>query len=77
MLESNMTKLLEEALKRASELPPEDQDALAAIVLDELASEKRWSQQFSRTQRELSALADEAIKEHRTGKTKPFDPDGP
>ena len=76
MPESNMTRLLEEALKRASELPPEDQDALAAIVLDELASDKRWSQQFSRTRRELSALADEALKEHRTGKTEPLDPDG-
>jgi len=70
-----MTRLLEKALQEASKLPPGDQDALAAILLEELSSEKRWAEQFSGSQDKLSALADEAIGELRRGKAEPFDPE--
>jgi hypothetical protein len=36
-----MTKLLEEAFAEASKLPEPEQDALAAVILEELASERR------------------------------------
>ena len=68
-----MTELLKEAFAEASKLSAQDQDALAALLLSELESERRWSEAFSKSQDELAALADEAIAEHRAGKTLPLE----
>ena len=43
-----MTQLLEKALREVAKLPPSDQDAVAAIVLEELASERKWVELFER-----------------------------
>ncbi len=39
-----MTQLLEKALNEVAKLPASEQDAVAAILLEELASEQRWSE---------------------------------
>jgi hypothetical protein len=65
-----MTKLLEKAFDDASRLPEEDQDALAEILLSDLASEERWIDALARSQDELSFLAKEALAEFKQGKTK-------
>ena len=65
-----MTQLLEKAFAHASQLPDEEQDAVAALVLREIESERRWDEAFSRSQNRLGELADEALAEHRAGKTK-------
>lgn len=70
-----MTADLERAFAEAAKLPAEEQDALAAWILNELASERRWEQQFASSQDALAALADEALAEHRAGRTDPLDPD--
>jgi hypothetical protein len=70
-----MTKLLERAFSEASKLPQEEQDALAALLLEELASEQRWGQAFAKSEDQLSRLADEALDEHRQGKTQPLEKD--
>ena len=49
-----------------------EQDALAALVLEELASEERWSASFAESQDLLASLADEALAEHAAGQTKPL-----
>jgi len=67
-----MTKLLEKVLSEASKLPPSEQDALAAIVLNELASEERWTASFAKSQDVLERLAEEALTEYRAGLTKPL-----
>lgn len=67
-----MTKLLEKVLSEASKLPPSEQDALAAILLNELASEERWTASFAKSQDALERLAEEALAEHRAGLTKPL-----
>ena len=67
-----MTQLLEEALKEVAKLPAPEQDAIAAILLDELASEQRWSESFAKSQDVLAKLAAEALAEHAAGKTKPL-----
>ena len=69
-----MTKL-ELAFLEAAKLSPPEQDALAELILQELASEKRWDDDFERSQEKLEQLADEALQEHRAGKTQPLDPD--
>lgn len=70
-----MTNLLEKAFAEASKLPEPDQDALAEWLLDELASERRWTAAFGDSQEGLASLADEALAEHREGRTLELDPD--
>ena len=70
-----MTKLLEEAFAEASKLPEQEQDALAAAILEELASERRWDQAFANSADLLAQLADQALAEHRAGKTHVLDPE--
>jgi urease gamma subunit len=67
-----MTTLLEEAFAKASQLPPKEQDALAALLLEEIASEKRWQGLFSQSQEQLAKLAEEALAEFDEGKTEPL-----
>ena len=70
-----MTKLLEQAFERASELPQEEQDRFARFLLAQLESERQWAELFSRPESEalLERLADEALAEHRAGHTRPLD----
>ena len=70
-----MTKLLEKAFSEAGKLSEEEQDKLAEWLLDELASERRWDELFASSQDTLKALSDEAIAEHRAGRTKPLVPE--
>ena len=67
-----MTHLLEKAFAEASRLPEREQDAIAEIVMAELASEGRWKGLFEGSQDVLAELAEEALAEHRAGKTKPL-----
>ena len=55
---------LERAFAEASKLPPQEQAALAAWILQELASERRWEQAFAESADTLAELADEALAEH-------------
>ena len=67
-----MTQLLERAILEINKLPDSEQDSIAAILFDELASEHRWSDSFAKSQDVLVKLADEALAEHIDGKTQPF-----
>jgi len=64
-----MTKALEQAFQEASKLPEAEQDALAEAIRNEVLSEDAWEQSFSTSSDELEKLADEAIAEHRAGRT--------
>lgn len=68
-----MTHALTTAVEQAARLPPEEQDVLAAILVEEIASERRWSQSFARTENALEALAAEALAEFKSGKTRSLD----
>ena len=70
-----MTKALEEVLKQVSKLPEAEQDALAEAIRAEIEAEKDWATSFAGSLDVLERLADEAIADHRAGRTKPIDPD--
>jgi hypothetical protein len=70
-----MTKALQDAFEAASRLPEGKQDALASAILEELAVEKLWDDSLSSSIGVIERLADEALAEHRSGKTEPLDPD--
>ena len=70
-----MTALLEKAMSQINALPPEEQDAVASLILEEIESEKKWDDLFAGSQGQLAQLAKEAIAEYKAGKTKPLDPE--
>ncbi len=70
-----MTKLLQKAFDEASKLSEGEQDALGRILLEELASERRWEDLFAGSEDLLAELADQALTEHRAGRTEKLDPD--
>jgi len=67
-----MTKLLEEAIEKISQLPDEQQDAMASLVLEEISAERKWDDLFSNSQDVLASLAEEALMDFEAGKTKTF-----
>lgn len=68
-----MTQLLEKAYSRVTKLPESEQDAIASMILDTLANEQQWTEQFANSQDALAKLALEALEEHKAGKTLPCD----
>jgi hypothetical protein len=67
-----MTQLLEKALSEVAKLPGSEQDVLAAILLEELASERSWSESFAKSQDVLAKLSEEALAEYLAGRTQPL-----
>lgn len=65
-----MTELLEKAFDEASKLPLDVQDMIAKRLLDDIAAEEKWDETFANSQGELAMLADEALAEHKSGRTK-------
>jgi hypothetical protein len=55
-----------------AKLPASEQDAVAAIVLEELAFEQRWAASFAKSQDNLAKLAEEALAQYNAGRTKPL-----
>ncbi len=70
-----MTKSLKRAFEAASQLPDQDQEELASAIFDELAAEERWVVALADSADHLERLADEALSEHKAGRTRPLDPD--
>jgi hypothetical protein len=70
-----MTKPLEDAIAKLRQMPDEEQDAIAQIVLDELESERRWDELFAKSPEKLRELADRAWAEHEAGGSEELDPD--
>ena len=69
-----MNQLLQRAFESAAELPQADQDRFARFLLAELESERQWIELFARPDSGdvLEHLADEALSEHRAGRTRPL-----
>jgi hypothetical protein len=70
-----MTQLIEQAIAKVRQLPEQDQDAIASIILHELESEQRWEELFSHPKSAdlLSRMADEALEERRAGRARKLD----
>ena len=68
-----MTQALSTAVATAAQLPEEEQDALAAILLEEMESEERWSALFADSPNLLKRMANEAIQDFQAGLVQPID----
>ncbi len=60
-----MPQLLEKALHEVSKLPPEKQEAIASIILEELEDERRWDEAFAASQDKLAQKVREDVKAGR------------
>ena len=63
-----MTPLREAALNKVSRLSPPEQDAIADLILEELADEQRWAEAFARSQDQLARLAAKVRDDIRAGR---------
>jgi hypothetical protein len=63
-----MTQLPEQAMGEVRKLPDADQDAIAAIILEEIADDRRWDDAFARSQDQLERLANRVREDIRAGK---------
>jgi HD superfamily phosphohydrolase len=64
-----MTELLQRAFERASQLPDRLQDEVAERLLEDLEGEAVWDETLAASSDVLDRLADQALAEHRVGKT--------
>lgn len=62
-----MTKLLEKAIAEISKRSTDEQDGIAALILDELADEELWDKQFTSSQSQLSQIADKVRADIKAG----------
>ena len=65
-----MTQLLEKALTQVYKLPAEEQDVIAAVIIEELEDESRWDKAFSQSQDKLSQLAQKVRLDIKEGRFK-------
>ena len=65
-----MSTLLEQALQKVSALPREEQDAIAAQILDRVGEEEAWQRFFASRREEFERMAAKARDEHQRGLTK-------
>jgi hypothetical protein len=63
-----MTQLLQQVIAELHKLPDSDQDAIASIIIAELADEERWSASFEKSQAQLSKMADKVREDIRAGR---------
>ena len=66
--ERTMTQLLEKVLTEVYKLPPEKQDAIAAMILEELEDEQLWDKAFAESQDKLAQLARKVRADIKAGR---------
>ena len=65
-----MTQLLEKVLTEVYKLPPEKQDTIAALILEELDDEQRWDAAFAESQDKIAQLARKVRADIKAGRIK-------
>ena len=67
-----VTRALNEAIAKLATLPTDEQDRIAAWLLDELRDDEQWTRRFGASTEALTKLAAEA---RAAGRTTELDPD--
>lgn len=70
-----MTPLLEKVLSEVYKLSPEEQNAIAAVILEELEDERRWNEAFAKSQDGLAQLAHKVRADIKAGRIKKMEID--
>ncbi len=64
-----VTTALAEAVAEAAKSSVEHQNFLAHFIMEDIAEEKKWDELFAKHPEILERLAEQALAEHRAGKT--------
>jgi hypothetical protein len=64
-----MNKRLEQALAELVRLPDNEQESIAALILEEIAAERAWDERFAKSESKLAELGRRAREQHRRGET--------
>ncbi|MSR56521.1 MAG: hypothetical protein EXS05_02470 [Planctomycetaceae bacterium] len=62
-----MSPLLDQAVAEARKLPVAEQDAIAALILEEIEDDRRWEESLARSPGKLAALTARADEQVRAG----------
>jgi hypothetical protein len=65
-----MTQLLQRAIDELRKLPDADQNAIAALILEELADDAKWESAFANSQNELSRITNKVRDDIRQGRVR-------
>ncbi len=65
-----MTTLLEQAIDELRKCSPAEQDTIAALILEEIADDRRWEEAFAASQPVLRQLAEKVRAKIRSGNTR-------
>jgi hypothetical protein len=65
-----MTQLLKQAMEKVQGLPNPEQDAIASLILDELADEQRWAELVARSQNRLAEMAAKVREDIKSGRVR-------
>ena len=63
-----MSQILETAVAEARKLPHAEQDAIGALILDEIDDDARWDDLLAESPGKLAALLARADEQVKTGK---------
>ena len=63
-----MSQLLDHAVAEARKLPDAEQDAIAALILQEMEDERRWDEALASSPGKLAALVARAEEQVRAGR---------
>jgi hypothetical protein len=69
-----MNALLEKALAEVARLPEAEQEAIATLILDDIAAERGWDERFAHTRDQLGSLVRSARAEVARGDVLSGDP---
>ena len=67
-----MTDLLDRAWAEMAKLSVEEQDSIAAVILEIMEDERKWASTFTQSQDQLSKLADRVRGDIGAGRTRPM-----
>jgi hypothetical protein len=70
-----MTQLLERAIAQLKTRSIDEQDAIAAMILEELEDDRRWDESFARSSNLLAQMAAAAMEEYHADQTQELDPE--
>jgi hypothetical protein len=70
-----MTKSLEIAIERLKQMPEEQQESIAQLVLHELDEDERWAHSSAVHSEKLNQLVSEVLEANRRGECEALDPE--
>ncbi len=67
----HVTVLLDRAVAEARKLPDTEQDAIAALILQEIDDDRRWDEALAKSPGKLTTMAARAEEQVRAGRCRP------